>query len=174
VYINTLHCIRVGWFLVFNATFNNISVISWRSVLLVEETRVPGENHRPVASHWQTVHCFKYTCIGWTLQGSGSFLLMWLYGRRLPLSMVCELVWPLMFLQPDAIKFYICRITAALKVVTEMITSILASPRRRAAIVMVMYVKTYKTDIIVFICNAIICLTSSWSIISRIRVSLFI
>jgi len=27
--------------MVFNATFNNISVISWRSVLLVEETRVP-------------------------------------------------------------------------------------------------------------------------------------
>jgi len=25
----------------FNATFNNISVISWRSVLLVEETRGP-------------------------------------------------------------------------------------------------------------------------------------
>ena len=37
--------------MVFNATFNNISVISWRSVLLVEETGVPGENHRPVASH---------------------------------------------------------------------------------------------------------------------------
>ena len=36
---------------VFNATFNNISAISWRSVLLVEETGVPGENHRPVASH---------------------------------------------------------------------------------------------------------------------------
>ena len=30
-----------GWVMVFNATFNNISVISWRSVLLVEETRVP-------------------------------------------------------------------------------------------------------------------------------------
>jgi hypothetical protein len=29
----------------FNATFNNISVISWQSVLLVEETKVPGENH---------------------------------------------------------------------------------------------------------------------------------
>jgi hypothetical protein len=29
--------------MVFNATFNNISVISWQSVLLVEETRVPGE-----------------------------------------------------------------------------------------------------------------------------------
>jgi hypothetical protein len=38
--------------LVFNATFNNISVISWWSVLLVEETRVSGENHRPAASHW--------------------------------------------------------------------------------------------------------------------------
>jgi hypothetical protein len=29
--------------------------ISWRSVLLVEETRVPGENHRPVVSQWQTL-----------------------------------------------------------------------------------------------------------------------
>jgi len=28
-----------------------ISVISWRSVLLVEETGIPGENHRPAASH---------------------------------------------------------------------------------------------------------------------------
>jgi hypothetical protein len=34
---------------------NNISVILWRSVLLVEETGVPGENHRPVASHLQTL-----------------------------------------------------------------------------------------------------------------------
>jgi hypothetical protein len=33
------------WFMVFNATFNNISVISWWSALLVEETGVPGENH---------------------------------------------------------------------------------------------------------------------------------
>ena len=32
-------------FMVFNATFNNISAISWWSVLLVEETGVPGENH---------------------------------------------------------------------------------------------------------------------------------
>ena len=31
--------------MVFKATFNNISVISWMSVLLVEETGVPGENH---------------------------------------------------------------------------------------------------------------------------------
>jgi hypothetical protein len=41
--------------MVFNDTFNNISVISWRSVLLVEETGVPRENNRPVASHWQTL-----------------------------------------------------------------------------------------------------------------------
>jgi hypothetical protein len=31
--------------MVFNTTFNNISVILWQSVLLVKETRVPGENH---------------------------------------------------------------------------------------------------------------------------------
>jgi hypothetical protein len=50
---------RAHWFaiwarakaIVFNATFNDISVISWRSVSLVEETGVPGENHRP-ASTW--------------------------------------------------------------------------------------------------------------------------
>jgi hypothetical protein len=38
--------------MVFNATFNNISVTPWRSVLLVEETGVHGENHRPVTSHF--------------------------------------------------------------------------------------------------------------------------
>ena len=37
--------------MVFDATFNNISVFSWWSVLLVEETGVPRENQRPVASH---------------------------------------------------------------------------------------------------------------------------
>jgi hypothetical protein len=37
--------------MVFNATSNNISVISRRSVLLVEETAVPGENHQAVASY---------------------------------------------------------------------------------------------------------------------------
>ena len=41
--------------MVFNATFNNITVISWQSVLLVEETGVFGENHRPAASLWQTL-----------------------------------------------------------------------------------------------------------------------
>jgi len=37
--------------MVFNATFNNMSVILWSSVLLAEEIGVPGVNHRPVASH---------------------------------------------------------------------------------------------------------------------------
>ena len=58
--INFIHCIedpevtsgwlftsvRFFWFMVFNTIFNNISVISSRSVLLVEEAGVPGENHR--------------------------------------------------------------------------------------------------------------------------------
>jgi len=60
----TMECVQIMFYLntisevgnrvrvmVFNATFNNISVISWRSVLLLEESGVPGENHRPSASH---------------------------------------------------------------------------------------------------------------------------
>jgi hypothetical protein len=40
------------WFrvMVFNAIFNNNSVASWRSIVLVEEIGVPEENHRPGAS----------------------------------------------------------------------------------------------------------------------------
>jgi len=41
--------------MVFNASSNNFSFISWRSVLLMEEIGVPRENHRPAASHWQTL-----------------------------------------------------------------------------------------------------------------------
>jgi hypothetical protein len=41
--------------MVFNTILNNISIMSWRSVLLAEETGGPGENHRPVASNWQTL-----------------------------------------------------------------------------------------------------------------------
>ena len=44
-----------GLRLLFNATFSNISAISGRSVLLVGETGVPGENHRPTVSHWRTL-----------------------------------------------------------------------------------------------------------------------
>ena len=39
-------------FIVFNATFSNISAISWRPVLVVEKVGVPGENHQPWASNW--------------------------------------------------------------------------------------------------------------------------
>ena len=37
--------------MIFKSAFNNIAVILWRSVLLVEETGVPRENQRPAASH---------------------------------------------------------------------------------------------------------------------------
>jgi hypothetical protein len=41
------------WFIVLNATYSNISAISWRPALVVEEEAgVPGENHRPWASNW--------------------------------------------------------------------------------------------------------------------------
>ena len=39
------------YFWCFNATFSNISAVSWRLVLVVEEAGVPGENHRPWASN---------------------------------------------------------------------------------------------------------------------------
>ena len=52
VILEPMHCVpKVR---VFNLTVNNISVISRLSVLLVEETGVPGENHRPAANHRQT------------------------------------------------------------------------------------------------------------------------
>jgi hypothetical protein len=64
---------RLG-FMVFNATFNNISVISWRSVLLVVETVGPGENHRPLKEKSSSVIYFcnylikgKVACYFWLL-----------------------------------------------------------------------------------------------------------
>ena len=46
--LKNLKGIRV---MVFNTTFNTISVLSWQLVLLVDDTGVPGENYRPAASH---------------------------------------------------------------------------------------------------------------------------
>ena len=46
--------------MVFNTTFNNISVISWWSVLLVEETRVPRENRQWFSMG--TLVSFTYKC----------------------------------------------------------------------------------------------------------------
>ena len=37
--------------MMFNATFNDISVISGLSDLLMEDTEVFGENHQPAANH---------------------------------------------------------------------------------------------------------------------------
>jgi hypothetical protein len=43
-----------GCVMVLNATFKNISVVSWRSLYWWRKTWVPRKNHRPVTSHWQT------------------------------------------------------------------------------------------------------------------------
>ena len=43
------------WFMAFNATFKNISVTWWRSVLLVEETGIPEKTHRPVKLYLQYI-----------------------------------------------------------------------------------------------------------------------
>jgi len=53
-YAKELH-LRFIRVVVFNATFNNISVILWRPVLFVNETEVPEENRRHAVSHWQTL-----------------------------------------------------------------------------------------------------------------------
>jgi hypothetical protein len=56
-YKNTLEKTKMGlvwfglWYLMPHSLINNISVISWWSVLLLEVTGVHGENHRPAASH---------------------------------------------------------------------------------------------------------------------------
>jgi hypothetical protein len=42
---------NIQGFMVFNTTFNNISVISWWSVLLLEETGVLVENNKPATIH---------------------------------------------------------------------------------------------------------------------------
>ena len=69
IFLHLIFLVEVGlhrqvWFMVFNATFNTISIISWRSVLLVEETGVPSENQRPVASYCQTLSHHVVSSIG--------------------------------------------------------------------------------------------------------------
>ena len=56
VSLNSSFRIRV---MVFNVTFNNISVISWWSVLLMEETGVPGENH-DLQMYRKSIHISKF------------------------------------------------------------------------------------------------------------------
>ena len=45
--------------MVFNATYSNISVISWCSVLLVEETAVPGGNHLQVTDKLYHIKLYR-------------------------------------------------------------------------------------------------------------------
>jgi hypothetical protein len=47
-------------FMVFNATFNKILVLSWRSVLLMEKTGVPRENHLPCRITDKLYHLMLY------------------------------------------------------------------------------------------------------------------
>ena len=62
--------------MVINVTFNNISVISWWSVLLVEKTGVSGENSKSVASQRQTL---SHNGVSSTLHNvSGDKQLSWL------------------------------------------------------------------------------------------------
>jgi hypothetical protein len=55
------------WFrvMMFNAIFNNISAILWRSVLLVEETEVPGENQTidQIGTKCKYMHMFLSTIV---------------------------------------------------------------------------------------------------------------
>jgi hypothetical protein len=58
IFLCVVHRLDKIWFMVrvmvFKASYNNISGISWRTALLMEETGVsgvPAENHRLAASH---------------------------------------------------------------------------------------------------------------------------
>ena len=42
-----------------SATLNNISAMSWKAVLLMEKTGVPGKYHRPVASYMINIRLFE-------------------------------------------------------------------------------------------------------------------
>ena len=54
-------CLNRFRFMVSNSTFNNISVISWQSVLLVEETGVPKENLSQVTDKLDHIMLYRIT-----------------------------------------------------------------------------------------------------------------
>ena len=49
--------------LLFNIIFDNISVITWQLVLLVEKTKISSENQRPVASDYTLYHIVFTTLV---------------------------------------------------------------------------------------------------------------
>jgi len=65
--------------MVFNATFNNSSIISWRSVLLVKETVEPGENHRPAQVTDKFYHIFQSKYISTNCQRNGRNVWVWVW-----------------------------------------------------------------------------------------------
>jgi hypothetical protein len=65
-YISSL--IGIIRIMVINATFSNISAISFLSVLLVEETRVPEENHRHITRPLIGKKRYGYRWTGETVQ----------------------------------------------------------------------------------------------------------
>jgi hypothetical protein len=66
------------------------------------------------------------------------------------------------------------RITAKMKVETEIIANISAIPGGRAGIFVIMCVTAFRTDLIVFICDVIMCFTSDCPINLHMRVTNFI
>jgi hypothetical protein len=48
--IITTQILRVRIMMI-NATFNNISAVSWQSVLMVKKTGIPREYNQPTVSH---------------------------------------------------------------------------------------------------------------------------
>ena len=54
--VDYLQFLCLVWFMVFNSTFNNISVILWWSVLLEAEIGLPRENHQSLESSWSIYH----------------------------------------------------------------------------------------------------------------------
>ena len=59
-------------FIMFNATFNNISIMFWQTILLVDEAGIPEENQRSVASLRQTLSHNVVSCTSHHERGSNS------------------------------------------------------------------------------------------------------
>ena len=53
------------------------------------------------------------------------------------------------------------RIMAILKVETDIIANISAIPIERAGIFVIIFVEAFRTDVIVFICDIVMCFTSN-------------